>query len=69
MLSTVVREDTSSVARGGGGLELPPSGLKSMQNSTFLVLLKPIFAPKLKTAPQRDLGAEVVKDMPSFGSE
>ena len=45
----------------GGG---PPMGLKSMQNSTFFLLLMPIFAPKMKTAPQRDLGAEVVKDLP-----
>ena len=32
-----------------------------MQNRTFLVLLRPILAQKMKTAPpQRDLGAEVV---------
>ena len=35
-----------------GGLE-PPIGLKSMQNSTFLVLLRPNFAPKMKTAPPK----------------
>ena len=34
----------SSVARGG-------VGLRSMQNRTFLVLLRPIFGEKLKTAP------------------
>ena len=28
-----------------------PIGLKSMQNTTFLVLLRPIFAPKMKIAP------------------
>ena len=51
-------------------LELPFIGLKSMQNSTFLVLLRLIFAPKMKTAPlQRDLEAEVVKDLPLFGTE
>ena len=38
----------SSVARGGCR---PPIGLKSMQNSMFFVLLRPIFAPKMKTAP------------------
>ena len=39
-------------------------------NSPFLVLLRLIFAPKMKTAPpQRDLGAEVVKDLPLFGPE
>ena len=52
----------SSVARGAGGLE-PPIGLKSMQNTTFLVLLGPIFALKMKIAPpQRDWRAEVVKN-------
>ena len=41
----------SSVARGaGGGLE-PPIVLWSMQNCTFLVLLRPIFCEKLKIAP------------------
>ena len=40
-----------------------------MQNSTFLVLLRPIFASKMKTASQRDSGAEVVKDLPLFGPE
>ena len=33
-----------------GGIE-PPIGLRSMQNRTFLVLLRPIFGEKLKTAP------------------
>ena len=58
----------SSVARGGaGGLE-PPIGLWNMQNRTFLVLLRPIFGEKLKTAPpQRKLGDEVVKYMSWFG--
>ena len=46
---------TSSVARGGWAMA-PPIGLKSIQNSTFLVLLRPIFAPKMKTAlPPKDL--------------
>ena len=36
--------------RSRGGLE-PPIGMKSMQNLTFLVLLRPIFAQKMKTAP------------------
>ena len=54
--------ETSSVAREGGGSS-PPIGLKSMQNTTFLVLLRPIFAPKMKKAPpQRDWRSEVVKD-------
>ena len=33
------------------------------------MLLGTIFAPKMKTAPQRDWGAEVVKDMLLFGPE
>ena len=42
----------SSVARGGGGGgSSPPTGLWSMQNRTFLVLLMPIFCEKLKIAP------------------
>ena len=40
----------SSVARGKGGSS-PTVGLKSMQNSTFLVLLRPIFAPHMRTVP------------------
>ena len=44
----------SSVARGAGGHELP-IGQKSMQNTTFLVILRTIFAPKLKIAPQMGL--------------
>ena len=66
----------SSVARGGGwavafGVVIYSSiGLKSIQNSTFLVLVRPIFAPKMKTAPpQRDWGAEVVKNLLLFGPE
>ena len=39
-----------------------------MQNSSFLVLLRPIFGPKMKTI-QRDWGAEVVKDLLLFGPE
>ena len=59
----------SFVARGAGGLE-PPIILKNMQNITFFVLLRPIFAPKMKTALlKRDFGAEVVKEMPLFGPE
>ena len=50
----------------GGGL----IGRKSMQNRTFLVLLRPIFAEKMKTAPppppRRDLSAEIVKELPLF---
>ena len=52
----------------GGGYS-PPIGLKCMQNTTFLVLLRSIFAPKTKTAPQRDWGAKVVKDLSLFGPE
>ena len=44
----------SSVARGGGGARAPPIGLWSMQNRTFLVLLRPIFCEKLKTAPPKE---------------
>ena len=36
---------------GGGAWAPPPLGLKSIQNRTFLVLLRPIFAQKIKTAP------------------
>ena len=36
-----------------------------MQTRTFLDLLRPIFAQKIKTAlPQRNLGAEVEKELP-----
>ena len=51
--SNVFSDGGSSVAKGGGGLEPPPIGLKSMQNCTFLELLKPIFAQKMKTAPPK----------------
>ena len=51
------RQSTSSVARGEAvGLD-PPIDLKTMQNSTFLVLLRPIFAPKIKTAPPKGFGS------------
>ena len=42
-----------SVARGGSS---PPIGLKSLQNRTFLELLGPIFAQKMKTAPPKGFG-------------
>ena len=36
-----------------------------MQNRTFLVLLRPIFAQKMKTAlPPKGFGEEVVKELP-----
>ena len=48
----------------------PFIGLKSMQNTTFLVLLRPIFVTKLKIAPpQCDWRAEVGKDLLLFGPE
>ena len=52
---------TSSVARGGRGGSSPTIGLKGMQNRTFVELLKPIFAQKMKTAPppRRDLVTKV----------
>ena len=63
--SVVCTNQGSSVARRAGGRLEPPIGLKSMQNSTFLVILRPIFAPRMKTAPtHRDLGAGVIKDLP-----
>ena len=44
--------NASSVARGGaGGARASPIGLWNMQNRTFLVLLRPSFGEKLKTAP------------------
>ena len=48
----------SSVARGGGrGGGLSPSiGLLSTQNRTFLLLFRPIFGEKLKTAPPKEIG-------------
>ena len=62
----------SNVARrgggGGGGGYSFPIRLKSMQSSTFLVLLRPIFAPKLKTAPLKGIGrAEVAKYLQQSG--
>ena len=61
---------TVALPRGGGGGSSPPIGLKSMQNSTFLVLLGQIFAPKMTTAPlPKEFRAEVVKDLPLFGPE
>ena len=44
-------------------------GLGATSVARATVLLRLIFAPKMKTAPQRDLGAEVVKDLPLFGPE
>ena len=41
-----------------------PIGLKSMQNSTFLVLLRPIFAPKIKTAPPTEFGSKSWEGFP-----
>ena len=46
-----IKSFISSVAGGGGGGSSPPIGLKNMQNRTFLVLLRPIFAQKMKTGP------------------
>ena len=46
--------DVRSVARGGSS---SPIGLKSLQNSTFLVLLRPSFAPKIKTASAMGFGS------------
>ena len=43
----------SSIARGGGGARALPFGLWSMQNRTFLVLLRPISGEKWKTAPPK----------------
>ena len=40
---------------GAGGLE-PSIGLWSMQNRTFLLLFRPIFGEKLKTAPPKEIG-------------
>ena len=53
---------SSSVASGGGGSS-PPIGLKSMQNSTIFVLLKPIFAPKMKTAPPKGFGSRSCEEL------
>ena len=40
-----------------------------MQYTTFLVLLRSIFAPKMKTAPQWNWVADVVKDLLLFEPE
>ena len=42
--------------------------LKSMQNSNVFSAFQADFCSKHKNSlPQRDLGAEVLKDLPSFG--
>ena len=51
-LICLVIQKCSQGGGGGGGEGLEPFiGLESMQNSTFFVLLRPIFAPKMKIAP------------------
>ena len=40
-----------------------------MQNTTLLVLLRPIFVPKMKTVPQWNWRADAVQDLPLFGPE
>ena len=52
----------SCVARGGRAITYP-TGLKRMQNNTFLVLLRPSFAPKMKTAPPTGLGSRKCKEL------
>ena len=47
---TVIARRSSVAKRGRGAYSYPPIGLKSMQNNLFLVLLRPIFAKKMKTA-------------------
>ena len=60
MYDTGESQLSSSVARGGGrgggGSSPPPIGLWSMQNRTFLLLFRPIFGEKLKTAPPKEFG-------------
>ena len=46
----------SSVTRESGGLE-PPIDLKRTQKTTFLVLLRPIFARKMKKTPPAGLAS------------
>ena len=48
----------SCVARGARD---SPIGLKSMQNHSFLVLLRPIFAQKMKTSPRSCEGVAVIR--------
>ena len=56
------RKLSSSVARGeAGGGGRAPIGLKSMQNITFLVLLRPIFAPKMKITPRNGIGDQKLR--------
>ena len=55
---------SSSAASGGREGGLAPIGLKSMQNTTFLVLLRPIFAPKMKTATPMGLGSRSCEGLP-----
>ena len=52
--------DVSSVARGGeAGRAIAPIGLKSMQNTSFVALLRPIFALKTKIAPPLALAMRI----------
>ena len=43
----ILTAESSSVAKWGGGIGLP-IGMQSMQNTLFLLLLRPIFALKAK---------------------
>ena len=47
----------------------PPIGLKSMQNTTFLTLLRPIFALKTKIAPHWHWRWELIRDLMWFPPE
>ena len=61
--------DSSSVAGGGGGATVSPMGLKSMQNSTFLVLFGRFLLQKWKQPPNGIGEQKFVKDLLLFGSE
>ena len=51
--------DFSSVALGGAERVIVPIGRKSMQNTPFLALSRPIFALKTKIAPPLALAMKI----------
>ena len=69
MESHFERIQSSSVARGGRGDIAPPIGLKSMQNTLLLALVRPIFALKTKIASHWLWQWELVKDLMWFRPE
>ena len=56
MAKTSTNVRYSSVAKGGSS---PPIGLKSMQNSVFLAVLRLIFGLKTKIIPPKEIGVRI----------